>query len=51
MEAMTAVSTIIFSFAGAPNFVNIVAEMREPRDFTKALLCCQAVVTGTYAVR
>jgi hypothetical protein len=24
--------------------------MRDPADFTKAMLCCQSVVTGTYLV-
>lgn len=37
-------------FPPAPNFFNIVAEMREPADFTKAMLCCQTVVTSTYLV-
>lgn len=34
----------------APNFFNIVSEMRDPREFTKAMLCCQTVVTSTYLV-
>ncbi|GAA6006849.1 hypothetical protein JCM10207_009114 [Rhodosporidiobolus poonsookiae] len=49
-DAMTALSTISFSFAGPPNFVSIVAEMRRPKDFTKSLIACQIVVTLTYAI-
>ncbi|KAJ9106704.1 hypothetical protein QFC20_004035 [Naganishia adeliensis] len=45
VEAINAVSTII-----SPNFFNIVAEMRDPADFTKAMLCCQSVVTSTYLI-
>lgn len=46
--AIGALSNIIFSFAGAPNFFNIVAEMKNPRDFNKALISCQTFVTAAY---
>ncbi|GAA5874310.1 hypothetical protein JCM8547_007559 [Rhodosporidiobolus lusitaniae] len=50
LNAMSAVSTIVFSFAGAPNFVNILAEMRRPEDFTKSLILTQTFVTATYLI-
>ncbi|GAA6042955.1 hypothetical protein JCM8097_000019 [Rhodosporidiobolus ruineniae] len=51
LNAMSAVATIVFSFAGAPNFVNILAEMRRPEDFTKSLITCQTFVTTVYLGR
>ncbi|OWZ44048.1 neutral amino acid transporter [Cryptococcus neoformans var. grubii Br795] len=48
--AVGALSNIIFSFAGAPNFFNIVAEMKNPRDFNKALISCQTFVTAAYLI-
>ncbi|GJN89391.1 hypothetical protein Rhopal_002371-T1 [Rhodotorula paludigena] len=50
LEAMTAVSTVMFAFGGAPNFTTILAEMRRPEDFTKSLALCQSFVTITYLV-
>lgn len=49
--AIGALSNIIFSFAGAPNFFNIVAEMKRPQDYNKAVISCQTFVTATYLVR
>lgn len=39
------------SFAGAPNFVNILAEMRRAENFGKSLALTQSFVTATYRVR
>lgn len=47
-EAISAVSSLIFAFAGTPAFFNIVSEMRDPRLYTRSLLICQSGVTGTY---
>ncbi|KAJ5433661.1 uncharacterized protein N7458_012817 [Penicillium daleae] len=47
-EAQTAVSTLIFAYAGTPAFFPIVSEMRDPRQYTKALVACQTLVTVTY---
>ena len=47
-DAITAVSTIVFAYAGTPAFFSLAAEMREPRHFNKALILCQSVVTGFY---
>lgn len=47
-DAITAVSTIVFAYAGTPSFFSIVSEMRDPRLYTRSLLFCQSVVTGVY---
>ena len=47
-EAVSAVSTFIFAYAGTPFYFPILAEMREPRHYTKALVLCQSIVTVTY---
>ncbi|KAE8381831.1 transmembrane amino acid transporter protein-domain-containing protein [Aspergillus bertholletiae] len=48
VDAISAISTLVFTYSGAPAFFNIVAEMREPRLYTRALLVCQATVTVIY---
>ncbi|GFF98792.1 hypothetical protein IFM53868_09977, partial [Aspergillus udagawae] len=47
-EAISAVSTLIFAYAGTPAFFPIVSEMRDPRYYARALLVCQASVTAIY---
>ncbi|QMW48426.1 amino acid transporter [Aspergillus flavus] len=47
-QAITAVSSIVFAYAGTPAFFSIVSEMREPRHYTRSLVICQSVVTATY---
>uniref|UniRef100_L2G2Y0 Amino acid permease n=1 Tax=Colletotrichum fructicola (strain Nara gc5) TaxID=1213859 RepID=L2G2Y0_COLFN len=47
-EASSALSTLVFAFAGTPAFFSIVSEMREPRHYSRSLFICQGVVTGTY---
>ncbi|KAB8258643.1 transmembrane amino acid transporter protein-domain-containing protein [Aspergillus pseudonomiae] len=47
-DGISAICTLIFAYAGVPFFFPIVAEMREPRHYTKALAACQIVVTVTY---
>lgn len=49
-DAMSAISTIIFAYAGTPAFFNLVAEMREPRHFTRSLMICQIGMTVLYLV-
>ncbi|KAG5662367.1 hypothetical protein KAF25_004785 [Fusarium avenaceum] len=49
-DAMTAISTIVFAYAGTPLFFPIAAEMRDPHHYTKAMLLCQSVATVTYIV-
>lgn len=47
-EAISAVSSLIFAYAGTPGFFAIVSEMREPRYYTRSLLICQGTVTSIY---
>ncbi|KAJ5693088.1 hypothetical protein N7462_002511 [Penicillium macrosclerotiorum] len=50
VDAMTAISTISLTYAGTPAFFNIIAEMRDPRLYTRALTICQVTVTIIYIV-
>lgn len=47
-EAMSAVSSLVFAYAGTPTFFPIVAEMRNPKDYRKALVVSQSCVTCVY---
>ncbi|KAJ5161407.1 hypothetical protein N7492_006799 [Penicillium capsulatum] len=47
-EAMSAISSITFAYAGTPAFFSIVSEMREPRHYVRSLAICQSVVTAVY---
>lgn len=47
-DGISAVSSLVFAYAGTPAFFSIVSEMRDPRHYTRALLICQGVVTATY---
>lgn len=49
-EAITAISSLIFAYAGTPGFFSIVSEMRDPRHYTRSLICCQVGVTATYII-
>lgn len=46
--AISAVSSLVFAFAGTPAFFNIHAEMRDTRLYTRSLLVCQSVVVAIY---
>lgn len=48
VEAISALSSMVFAYAGTPAFFSIVSEMRNPKDYTKSLLVCQGIVTATY---
>ncbi|KAJ5231276.1 amino acid transporter [Penicillium citrinum] len=47
-EGITAVSSIVFAYAGTPGFFPIAAEMRNPSTYTRSLLICQSFITGIY---
>ncbi|EME77359.1 uncharacterized protein MYCFIDRAFT_42408 [Pseudocercospora fijiensis CIRAD86] len=49
-EAISAVSTIVFAFAGTPAFFSIISEMRNPKDYTKSLVIAQSGVALIYLV-
>ncbi|KAK1584960.1 transmembrane amino acid transporter [Colletotrichum navitas] len=47
-QAIGAISSLVFSYAGTPAFFSIAAEMRDPRHYPRALVLCQSVVTVVY---
>ncbi|EXU94623.1 transmembrane amino acid transporter [Metarhizium robertsii] len=49
-DALGAITTLIFAYAGAPTFFSIASEMRDPKHYTKALMVCQSVITLAYIV-
>ncbi|KKA17907.1 hypothetical protein T310_8149 [Rasamsonia emersonii CBS 393.64] len=45
---MVASSTIFYSSAGTSAFLPVISEMRNPKDYKKALYLCMSIVTGSY---
>ncbi|KAH9892252.1 amino acid transporter [Xylariomycetidae sp. FL2044] len=48
VEGMTATATIFVSSAGTSAFLPVISEMRNPRDYRKALLLCMGLVLCMY---
>jgi hypothetical protein len=49
-QAMNAIATVVLAFAGTPAFYPVIAEMKDPRDYNKAMGLCQVVVTLVYTI-
>lgn len=49
-DGMSAISTIILAYAGTPAFFPFVSEMRDPREYSKALIFSHTMVTITYVI-
>lgn len=49
-QAMSAISTLVFVYAGTPTFFPIAAEMRDPKMYKRSLMACQVTVTLVYLV-
>ncbi|TNY23546.1 transmembrane amino acid transporter protein-domain-containing protein [Rhodotorula diobovata] len=49
-DGMNAVSAIFFAFTGTSSFLPIASEMRNPRDYPKAVITGQSFVTIIYFV-
>ncbi|BCS17303.1 uncharacterized protein APUU_10131S [Aspergillus puulaauensis] len=49
-DAISAVSSLVFTYTGTPIFFNIVSEMREPLLYPRALAVCQTAVTIVYII-
>lgn len=47
-EAAAALSSIVFAFCGIPAYFNVVSEMKDHKDYFKALSLCQFVMTSIY---
>jgi len=45
---MTASATIFVSSAGTSAFLPVISEMRNPRDYNKAVYVCMAIVNSAY---
>ncbi|CAD0105792.1 unnamed protein product, partial [Aureobasidium uvarum] len=50
IEAITSIGSIVFAYAGTPAFFSIIAEMKDPRQYTKALVVCQTTISVVYIV-
>ncbi|KAF9737463.1 hypothetical protein PMIN04_009193 [Paraphaeosphaeria minitans] len=50
IEAMSAINAFIFAYAGTPGFFAIISEMREPKDYNKAMFTCQGTMTTVYLI-
>ncbi|KAG4410815.1 hypothetical protein IFR04_016045 [Cadophora malorum] len=48
IAGMTASATIFVSSAGTSAFLPVISEMRQPKDFKKALFTCMAIVQSAY---
>lgn len=49
-EAISAITTLIFAYTGSPFYFAIISEMRNPREYHKAMFLSQGIVTITYLV-
>ncbi|RGP66102.1 n amino acid transport system [Fusarium sporotrichioides] len=47
-NAISAVCSLVFAYAGTPAFFSIAAEMRDPRHYTRSLILCQTVISACY---
>jgi amino acid permease len=50
IEAMSAINGFMFAYAGTPGFFAIISEMREPKDYNKAMFTCQGTMTAVYLI-
>lgn len=47
-DAFSALSTIVFAYAGTPAFFAIVSEMRDTKKYVRSVIVCQSIVTVAY---
>lgn len=48
ITGITASTSIFVSSAGSSTFVPVIAEMKNPKDFNKAIYLCMSIVNGSY---
>lgn len=48
IAGMTASATIFVSSSGTSSFMPVIAEMRNPKDYKKALFTCMAILNASY---
>ena len=49
-NAIAAISSIVFSYAGVPAFFNIASEMKDFKQYNRALAICMIFLTTVYLV-
>lgn len=47
-EAVSAISTLVLSYASSPAFFSIISEMRDPTKYSRSLYICQGTLTAIY---
>jgi amino acid permease len=48
VQAVSAICSYVSAYGGTPGFFAIVAEMRKPEQYNKAVAICQSIVTALY---
>lgn len=48
VQAIAAICSHVSAYGGTPGYFAIIAEMRKPEDYTKALAICQGAITVVY---
>lgn len=48
ITGVSASATIFISSAGSSGFIPVIAEMKNPRDYNKAVYVCMALTNGSY---
>ncbi|KAG8668072.1 hypothetical protein FPOAC2_10158 [Fusarium poae] len=48
VQAVSAICAYVSAYGGTPGFFAIVAEMRRPEQYNKAVAICQSIVTALY---
>jgi hypothetical protein len=47
-SSSAATMNIVYAYGGASMFVELLGEMKNPREFWKALICCELIIIGVY---
>lgn len=50
VAAMNAVATVFLSYAGGPYYFNVIAEMRNPRDYSKSITLSSIFTLSAYLI-
>lgn len=50
VDAINAVATVFFSFAGSPYYFNVAAELRNPNHYNRSIMASSIFTTSTYLI-
>ena len=50
VDAMNAVTTVVFAYCATPAFMSIVGEMKRPQDYNRSIVASQTFITMLYLV-